>query len=133
MHELGIATETYRMCRAALDARQPGLRLVQARVAVGELSAIEPELLRYAWEAVVSDGPDRGAALEIEWRSARQTCAACGDVAGRQPGTWLRLCPRCGGSLAIEGGDELDLLAATGEPEEEAAPAPGAGTGGNRA
>ena len=31
----------------------------------------------------------------------------------RQPGTWLRLCPRCEGPLRVEGGDVLDVVAIT--------------------
>ena len=28
----------------------------------------------------------------------------------RAAGTWLRLCPRCGGPLSIDGGNELDIV-----------------------
>ena len=60
MHELGIATEIYRVSRRAGDERGAGA-LERVKVAVGELSAVEPDLLRFAWEAVVRDGPDDGA------------------------------------------------------------------------
>ncbi len=46
MHELSVATELYRACRTELEARGGG-RLSEARIAVGELSAVEPELLRF--------------------------------------------------------------------------------------
>ena len=122
MHELSLATEIYRTCRASIEARGPG-RLDSVRVAIGELSAVEPELLAYAWEAVVSEGPDRGASLEIEWHPARQICATCGEAAGREPGRWLRLCPACGSPVRLEGGDELDVIDLSytpGEGTEEA-------------
>jgi hydrogenase nickel incorporation protein HypA/HybF len=112
MHELGIAMEIYRSCREAGDARQAG-RLQAVKVAIGELSAVEPDLLRFAWEAVVEDGPDKGACLEVEWHPARQTCAGCGEIEERTAGTWLRLCPRCDRPLAVHGGDELDILRCT--------------------
>ena len=109
MHELGIAMEIHRGCRAAGDERGAG-RLERVTVAIGELSAVEPDLLRFAWEALMEKGPDAGAELEIDWRPCRQTCADCGEIEERTSGTWLRLCPRCEGLLSVEGGNELDIL-----------------------
>lgn len=96
-------------CRTAV-AKHGGGRLEEVRVAVGELAAIEPDLLRFAWEAVVAAGPDAACRLEVEWRPARQLCASCGEEKPRAAGSWLRLCPDCGQPLQIEGGDELDIL-----------------------
>lgn len=109
MHELSLATELLRLCRAE-RARHAAGRVAEVRVAIGELSSVEPRLLAHAWEAVVDGGPDASARLEIDWRPARQTCAACGEVSERQPGSWLRLCPTCSLPLHLEGGAELDLL-----------------------
>jgi hydrogenase nickel incorporation protein HypA/HybF len=109
VHELSIATSIYESCRAILG-RHGGGRLASVRVAVGELSAVEPELLRYAWEALLSASPDRGCPLEVEWRPARQWCAACAEDTQRAPGSWLRVCPRCGEPLSLEGGDELEVM-----------------------
>jgi hydrogenase nickel incorporation protein HypA/HybF len=106
---MGVVQEIHRIGREAADANGGG-RLTSVTVAVGELSAIEPSLLGFAWEAVVAGSPDEGSRLEVEWRPARQLCQACGVVAERAPGTWLRLCPRCDLPLRIEGGDELDVL-----------------------
>ena len=58
----------------------------------------------------------RGSGLaDVDFRPAKQTCAACGVIPERAAGTWLRLCPRCQGPLGIEGGDELDVLNVTFE------------------
>ena len=108
MHELSIATELVRACRSELAARGGG-RLVGVAVRVGELSAVEPDLLRYAFEAVVAASPDAGARLEVEPVAARQSCTDCGEIRERQPGSWLRLCPLCGGPLRVDGGDELEI------------------------
>lgn len=113
MHELGIATEAHRICRASVPA---GHRLVRVELAVGELSAVEPELLRYAWESVVAGTPDETCALEIAWCAALQTCGACGVIEGRVPGSWMKLCPRCGQPLRVEGGQELDVVRVEGAP-----------------
>jgi hydrogenase nickel incorporation protein HypA/HybF len=115
LHELGIAAEAYRLSRAELGDRE-GMRLTCVRLAVGELSAVEPDLLRFAWTAVTAEGPDEGCRLMIDWCPARQHCATCGEVADREPGGWLRLCPQCGQPLRVEGGRELDLLRVEAEP-----------------
>lgn len=116
MHELGIATEIYESCRAAVDREGRG-RLLTVKVAVGELSAVEPDCIRFAWEAIVAAGPDAGCALEIDWRPARQFCSSCGEVKPRPETRWLRVCPECWQPLRIEGGDELDVLEVSFEPD----------------
>jgi Zn finger protein HypA/HybF involved in hydrogenase expression len=108
MHELSVATEIHRACRARLP--NPSGRLERVKAAVGELSAVEPELLRYAWEAATARGPDAGAALEIEWREAIQACGACGARPKRVSGAWHAACPECGAWLRVEGGRELDVI-----------------------
>lgn len=125
MHEMGVAVEVLRIARAAVADRGPG-RVTAVRLAVGDLAAVEPELLAYAWEAVVAGSPEEGSTLEIDWRRARQVCGACGDVPGRAPGTWLRLCPRCGGILTVTGGDDLDVLSVAFEEDEPEAAEGGA-------
>ncbi len=107
MHEMGIALEILKICRESVPTSG---RIERVVVAVGELSAVEPELLVTAWEAAVSGEAEEGATLEIDWRPARQTCAECGEVEERVPGSWLRLCPHCSMPLGVEGGDELDVL-----------------------
>ena len=95
MHEMGLAVEIRRLAREAVAGRGPG-RIEIVRIAVGELSAVEPDLLEFAWEAAVAGTEDAASKLEVDFRPARQTCRVCGEIAGRAPGSWLRLCPRCG-------------------------------------
>ena len=109
MHEMGIAIEIHRTCREAVREHGEG-RLTHARIAVGELSAVEPDLLVFGWEAVIADTPDEGAELEIEWCRADQRCPSCNEPKDRSEGSWLRLCPDCGAPLQVTGGDELDVL-----------------------
>lgn len=116
---MGIALEIHRVCREALGPHGAG-RIESVRVAVGELTAIEPELLRFAWEAVVAGGPHAGSELEVVWCRATQRCSRCGDVEGRTAGSWLRICPGCGSPLEVSGGDELDVLELKFTPDDEA-------------
>ena len=120
MHETGVAAEIYAISRRTADAHRGG-RLQSVKVIVGELAAIEPDLLAFAWEALTSGGPDAASRLDVEWRPARQVCAGCGEVPERAPGSWLRLCPRCGSPLRVEGGDELDVRDVTFEEAPEGA------------
>lgn len=108
MHEMGIAAEIYGIARRAADGHRGG-RLESVTVLVGELAAVEPDLLEFAWQATVAGTADEEARLRVEWRSARQLCDSCGEIPERAPGSWLRLCPRCGGALAVSGGDELEV------------------------
>lgn len=114
MHELSLVAEIYRTARRTVEQNGGG-RLEIVRLAVGELAAVEPDLLAFAWGAVTAGTPDAGSRLEVDFRPARQSCAACGVVPERAPGSWLRLCPRCQGPLGIEGGDDLDVLSVTFE------------------
>lgn len=121
MHEIGLAAEIYRIARAVADENGGG-PLESVTVAVGDLAAVEPPLLEFAWRAAVEGGPDEGAGLVVEWERARQDCAACGEIAARAPGSWLRLCPACGEPLRVTGGDALDVLRVVfsdGAPERE--------------
>jgi hydrogenase nickel incorporation protein HypA/HybF len=106
---MGIALEIHRVCREAVRQHGAG-RIESVRVAVGELAAVEPELLRFAWEAVVAGGPHAGSELEVVWCPAIQRCGSCGEIEGRTAGSWLRICPGCGLPLEVTGGDELDVL-----------------------
>ncbi|HET7452180.1 MAG TPA: hydrogenase maturation nickel metallochaperone HypA [Thermoanaerobaculia bacterium] len=112
MHETGLAADAYRIARQAADGRGGG-PIESVTLVVGELAAVEPDLLAFAWEAVVAGTADASARLVVEWRPATQQCAACGVIAERAPGSWLRLCPICGDALAVSGGDELDVRSVT--------------------
>ncbi len=119
VHEMSIALEIQRVCRDAVRQHGAG-RIESVRVAVGELTAIEPDLLRFAWEAVVADGPHAGSTLEVVWCPAIQRCSTCGDVKDRTAGSWLRICPACGRPLEVKGGDELDVLELRFTPDDDA-------------
>jgi hydrogenase nickel incorporation protein HypA/HybF len=117
VHEFGIATNLYEACREAVSGQPPG-RIDRVRIRVGELAALEPELIVFAWQAVTTDTPDAGAGLEVEWWPAEQHCPACGEAKPRGEGSWLRLCPDCGGVLRVSGGTGVELLQLTYETDD---------------
>lgn len=114
---MSIAAEIQRIGRTAIEREGAG-RLESIKVAIGEMTAVEPRLLVYAWEALTRGGPDEGSLLEVEWRPARQFCALCGESKTRGVGSWLRLCADCGMPLKVEGGSDLDVLEVRFVPRE---------------
>ncbi|MCG3191392.1 MAG: hydrogenase maturation nickel metallochaperone HypA [Thermoanaerobaculia bacterium] len=108
MHEVGIATEIYRMSRAIAEEHGGG-PLEDVFVRVGELTAVEPDLLEFAWQALTMETPDARSKLHVEYCPAVQMCQSCGQTPERARGRWLPLCPNCGTLLKVEGGQELDL------------------------
>lgn len=85
-------------------------RLESIRIAIGELSSVEPELLRFAWEAVVAGSAHESSELQVDWRPARQFCPGCNEQKERERGSWFVHCPDCGQALHIQGGYELEIL-----------------------
>ena len=127
MHEMGIAVEIYRVCRETA-AHHGGGRIHTVRLEVGELSAVEPDLISFAWEAVTADGPHAGSKLDITWCAATQHCSSCGENKERSEGTWLRICPDCGSPLEVSGGSQLDIIDLVLQTDESEDPQGGTST-----
>ena len=97
MHETGIAMEIYAISRRTADANGGG-RLTSVKVIVGELSAIEPDLLAFAWEAVTAGEPTpRRGSTWSGGRPGRSAPAAARSPSG-PPG------PGCGYARVAAGG-----------------------------
>lgn len=109
MHETSIAASILESVQAIL-IEHPRRRLESVKVAVGELSSVEPDLLAFAWEAIVSESPFADVRLEIEWCPARIYCSTCGQHKHRVEGSWFRICSDCGNPVQTTGGDELDIV-----------------------
>ncbi len=83
------------------------LRRVSLRV--GELTAVEPEALRFCFDASVKGTPLEGAVLEIEEVPLTGRCADCSSEF-RMEG-FACVCPGCKGrSIERLTGGELDLV-----------------------
>lgn len=117
MHEFSVAASIYQACREAVAGHGPG-RIDRVRVRVGELSAVEPDLIVFAWQAVTVETPDQGSTLEVEWCPALQECATCGEVKQRVDRSWLPLCPDCGEVLKVTAGTDLEVVELTYETED---------------
>jgi len=79
------------------------------RVRVGELTAVEPESLRFCFDASIKGTPMEGASLDIEEVPLTGRCEKCS--AEFRIDSFRSACPGCG-STSIERltGSELDLV-----------------------
>lgn len=69
MHEMGIATSVLDAARREAE-RHPGSRVLKVGVRIGEWSGVDPESLRFCFEAIVV-GCEGAPALDIESGPAR--------------------------------------------------------------
>lgn len=76
MHELSIASGMVeKLLQFAND--NPDKKIVEVRLAVGELSHIEHEQLRFCYQAITTETPLEGSTLEIETIAASVRCPHC--------------------------------------------------------
>jgi len=105
MHEYSIVQAL--MGSIESEARARGALAVHGVcLKIGELSGVEPELLRSAYEIVRPGTLCSDAELEIVESAARWICRGCGRALER--GAVLR-CPECREPGRLESGDEILL------------------------
>ena len=105
MHEMTLAESVLQIIEHA--ARREGLRCVRAVwLEIGQLSSVEPEAMRFCFDAVTRDSIAAGARLEIAVTAGAAWCIACAEqVALAELGA---ACPRCGGyQLRVTEGAEM--------------------------
>jgi hydrogenase nickel incorporation protein HypA/HybF len=96
------------------QARAEGARVTKVVVAVGKLSAVLPDALRFSFEVAAQGTALEGATLEIDEVAGAGRCRACGaSVALSRPfGTCA-----CGGiDLELTQGEELHVKALEVQP-----------------
>lgn len=104
---MGIAYSVLAAVRSEMK-RHPGKTPSKVGVRVGELSALDPEALRFCFEAITRDTDMESLKLEIEICPFRYRCRACGHEFTVRD--YEIQCPQCA-DLKTEciGGQELDL------------------------
>lgn len=92
------------------QAREQGATHVHRIVLrIGALAGVEPDALRFAFDAVARGTPAAGASLELETVPARGRCTDC-DLEFEVDSDFIFTCPKCGriaGELVQ--GRELEL------------------------
>ena len=92
MHELGIAQSVLEAVQA--EAAKRNTKPVKVGLRVGELSAIDPDALRFSFEALTCETELQGLQLEIEFCPRRHRCLDCGSEFDIKD--FVFDCPRCG-------------------------------------
>lgn len=108
MHELSLAQGIVEIVTEAARSER-FTRVTRVRVAVGALSAVEPDALRFGFEMASAGTVAEGAALAIEAPAGAGHCLACSsDVSIEQRGD---PCPKCGShQVMVNGGDDLRVI-----------------------
>ena len=107
MHEMGIANSVLDAVRHESGLRQ-GAHVTKVGVRVGELAGVDPESLRFCFEALVSGSDLEPLALDLEFRPHRNSCLRCGELFGIAG--FPVVCPRCNSAeTEFAGGDELEF------------------------
>lgn len=105
MHEVALAEGVLRIVADAA-AKHAAARVHTVWVELGALAHVEPDALRFCFDAVTRGSVADGAALEIATTPGRAWCLPCGgEVPLAQLGD---ACPRCGGyQLSVIAGEEM--------------------------
>ena len=100
MHELSLAASIVDLCAE----RAGDARVLRVRVEVGQLTAVMPDALRFAFDVCTEGTPLQGAELDIIDIPGQAACETCGQrILMAEP---YGLCA-CGGILQIVSGEEL--------------------------
>ncbi len=105
MHEMSLAESMLQIIENA--ARSQDFRRVKVVwVEIGRLSCVEPEALRFAFEAVTDGSIAHGALLEIVEISGQGVCMECSaeaTITARH-----EACPACGShKVRVTGGEDM--------------------------
>lgn len=105
MHEMSLAENVLDIIEAAARAQhfQTVRRVV---LEIGKLSAVEPDAMRFCFDAVMRGTLAEGAELEIIETAGAGVCLACSAAVAMQ--AQYGLCPKCDSPrLQITAGDRM--------------------------
>jgi hydrogenase nickel incorporation protein HypA/HybF len=108
MHELGIAESA--LSAALKEMEKAGAKqILSVTLRIGDLAAVDPEAMRFAFEAVTQNTAAEGASLEIKCVEGAAWCAICSEVFTTSSAAFCK-CPRCGNySGDLRAGREIEL------------------------
>ncbi len=98
MHELSLAQNLLEIVRQEMH-KHGVKRLLKVKLKAGRLTALVPEVMETAFEALTAGTPLQGAALEIETVPLTLACGPCGhefSAEGDETLFFTFPCPVCG-------------------------------------
>jgi hydrogenase nickel incorporation protein HypA/HybF len=101
MHELAITESIV----AAVTERMPGVEVRRVHLAIGRLSGVVPDAVRFCFDLVTAGTALDGAVLEIDEPGGRVSCRRCG--AEFDCDEVLALCPCGSADVELLQGREL--------------------------
>jgi hydrogenase nickel incorporation protein HypA/HybF len=114
MHEFTITSS---IVETVLDlARKHGSRKIQeVHLTIGKLRVLSVDQVKFCYEVLAKGTILEGSKLIVEEAAGNLRCTQCGYYSEFNPdndpsfhfGIPPMICPQCGNSLTIEGGDEL--------------------------
>ena len=108
MHELAIVEALIEQVGTELDRAGHNAAVKRLELAVGRLSGVHCDSLRFAFELLAPGTPAAGAELSIREPPAISRCRQCGTSA--EIAEMVAACPHCGSpEIVIEAGRELLL------------------------
>lgn len=105
MHEMGVTREVLDAVIEA-SAAAGATRVNTVRLRVGELTALVPDSMQFAWECMTPGTLAEGAVLEITETPGRSLCLSCGVEFDHD--RYDRRCTSCGAQVTeVIAGDDL--------------------------
>jgi hydrogenase nickel incorporation protein HypA/HybF len=105
MHELSLVTALFEQVKRALEPH-PGASVSGLVVRIGELSGVDPDLFRSAYDTVREATDFPAAELSLDVEQAAWACPSCDIEIAR--GTPLQ-CRRCGAYARLARGGDVFL------------------------
>jgi hydrogenase nickel incorporation protein HypA/HybF len=107
MHEMGIASSVLEAAQQEASGH-PGARVLKVGVRIGEWAGVDPESLRFCFDALARTDAVDPPVLEIEYLARQNRCGTCGITFALEQ---FRVeCPRCGAAITEPiSGNELEL------------------------
>jgi len=107
MHELGIANSILDGVAKEIE-RRPGSRPTKVGVRIGELAGVDPDALRFAFEALTAETDLAQLQLDIEFRAPQARCRDCSRE--YEIHSYELICPACQSPNGqCISGDELEF------------------------
>lgn len=107
MHEVSIMQNLLRVVEKTVE-KEGGSRVDEIHLKIGEMSGVNVESLRFAFEVLSKGTPADGGRLDVENVPLHARCRDCSHEF--HPEEYTFRCPKCGGTgIEIISGREMEI------------------------